>query len=406
MAETRQAGSHPEALHDLQRLVVRDRNHPSIILWSIGNEEHTIQWKKTGERIGRTMKNLIRRLDPTRAVTAAMHDRSSAQGFMNVVDVHGWNYTRVGNIEEFHRANPQRPIVGSEESSVMTTRGVYADDPQRGYCAAYDEKTPKWGLPAEKWWNYFADSPWLAGGFAWTGFDHRGEPIAYKWPNVVSHFGVMDLCGFPKDNYYYYQAWWSDPRECVVLHLFPHWNWRGSEGRDIDVRCFSNCDEVELFLNDRTLGRKKMPRHSHLAWKVRFEPGTLEARGYRREKRIASVKVETTDEPTQIILTPDRKILRAGGDDVASITISVADAKGRTVPTADQMIHFQVQGAGRLIGVGNGDPSSHEPDKAPQRKLFNGLCLALIQSMARSGRIEVIARSDGLIPGHIVLRSR
>jgi beta-galactosidase len=166
MAETRQAGSTPEALDNLERMIVRDRNHPSIILWSIGNEEHTIQWKPVGERIGRTMKRLVRALDPTRMVTAAMHDRSSVEGFMNVVDVHGWNYIRVGNIEEFRRANPKRLIVGSEECSVMTTRGVYADDPTRGYCAAYDVQTPKWGATAEAWWTFAMSHPWYAGGFA------------------------------------------------------------------------------------------------------------------------------------------------------------------------------------------------------------------------------------------------
>ena len=406
MAETRQAGSNPEALDNLQRMIVRDRNHPSIILWSIGNEEHTIQWKPVGERIGRSMKRLIRKLDPTRMVTAAMHDRSSAEGFMNVVDVHGWNYMRVGSIEEFHKANPKRPIVGSEESSVMTTRGVYADDPNKGYCAAYDIKTPKWGLSAEAWWTYFAQRPWLAGGFAWTGFDHRGEPIAYKWPNVVSHFGVMDLCGFPKDNFYYYRAWWSDPRQLPVLHLFPHWNWPGREGETIDVRCFSNCDEVELFLNDDSLGRKAMPRNSHLAWHVPYRSGAIEARGYRDGKRIATARRETTTEPVAVVLTCERHEIDADGEDVVSIAAAAVDADGRQVATAGNVIDFTLAGNAKLLGVGNGDPSDHDPEQTPRRKLFNGLAACIVQSTTQPGQIIITATSGGLRSGTLTFRAR
>jgi beta-galactosidase len=406
MAETRQAGSHPEALDNLSRMIVRDRNHPSIILWSIGNEEHTIQWKKVGERIGRSIKTLIRELDPTRMVTAAMHDRSSAAGFMNVVDVHGWNYTRVGNIDAFRRANPTTPIIGSEESSVMTTRGVYADDPSKGYCAAYDIKTPKWGLTAESWWTYFAARPWLAGGFSWTGFDHRGEPIAYKWPNVISHFGVMDLCGFPKDTFYYYQAWWSDPRERTVLHLFPHWNWRGRESEAIDVRCFSNCDEVELLLNGRSHGRKSVVPNSHLAWKVPFEPGKLEAQGYRAGKRVASTSRETTGDPAAVVLTCERDHMNADGEDVVSVAASVVDSAGRHVPTADNLIDFAIAGPAKLLGVGNGDPSCHDPENIPRRKLFSGLAACLIQAAAQPGEIVVTATSTGLHSGRLAIRAR
>jgi beta-galactosidase len=398
MAETRQAGSNPEALENLQRMIVRDRNHPSIILWSIGNEEHTIQWKPVGERIGRSMKRLIRKLDRTRMVTGAMHDRSSADGFMNVVDVHGWNYTRVGSIEEFRKANPKRPIVGSEESSVMTTRGVYADDAERGYCAAYDVKTPKWGLSAEAWWTYFAARPWLAGGFAWTGFDHRGEPIAYKWPNVVSHFGVMDLCGFPKDNFYYYQAWWSDPRERTVLHLFPHWNWHGRDGAEIDVRCFSNCEAVELLVNNHSHGCQSVFPNSHVAWKVPFEPGRIEAIGFRAGKQLARQVRETTDDPAAIVLTAEHL------DDIINVTVAAHDAASRAVTTADNLISFAVTGPAKILGVGNGDPSSHEPDRADKRKLFNGLAACIVQCTGDASEIVVTATSPGLRGGRVAVR--
>jgi beta-galactosidase len=398
MAETRQAGSTPEALDNLARMIVRDRNHPAICLWSIGNEEHTIQWKSVGERIGRTMKSLVRKLDPTRMVTAAMHDRSSAEGFMNVVDVHGWNYIRVGNIEEFRKTNPKRPIVGSEESSVMATRGVYADDPDRGYCAAYDVKTPKWGSTAEAWWTFATQRAWFAGGFAWTGFDHRGEPIAYKWPNVVSHFGVLDLCGFPKDNFYYYQSWWSDPRERTVLHLFPHWNWTRHEGQEIDVRCFTNCDEVELLLDSRSRGRQSVVRNSHIAWKVPFERGTLEAIGYRNGKRVASTIRETTGDPASLHLTCDHF------RDVINVMVAAHDDAGREVPTADNLVEFAVTGPAKILGVGNGDPSSHEPDRATQRKLFNGLAACIVQLTGERGEVVVTATSKPLGAGRLRLR--
>ncbi|HEV2293083.1 MAG TPA: beta-galactosidase GalA [Tepidisphaeraceae bacterium] len=410
MAETRQAGSHPEALDNLRRMIVRDRNHPSIILWSIGNEEHTIQWKPVGERIARSMERVIRALDPTRPVTAAMHDRSSSEGFMKVVDVHGWNYIAVGDIEGFHAANPRTPIVGSEESSVMTTRGVYADDPQRGYCAAYDRRTPKWGSTAERWWTYFAERPWLAGGFAWTGFDHRGEPIAYKWPNVISHFGVMDLCGFEKDNFYYYQSWWSDPAQRTVLHLLPHWTWPGREGEPIDVRALSNCDEVELLLNGKSLGRKPMPRNSHLAWSIPYAPGVLEAHGYRGRKRIATKRVETTGPPAEIRATvawASRPIAgETHGPRGVIVTVSAADAAARFCPTADTEITFSLSGPGRILGLGNGDPSDHTPHDSRSRRLFNGLCQVIVECEPAGAPIQLIARADGLATVSLALAAR
>jgi beta-galactosidase len=224
MAENRLAGSSDDPLKEFESLILRDRNHPSIILWSLANEEHSIQWSVVGERIARSMVSVAHRLDPTRCVTAAMHDRGLGKGFANSVDVHGWNYINVGNIEAFHRRRPKQPIVGSEEGSTVCTRGVYADDPERGYVTAYDLRAPKWGSTAEKWWRYFADRPWLAGAFVWTGFDYFGEPIPFQWPCTASHFGLMDLCGFPKDNYYYFKSWWSSE---TVLHLLPHWNWAG-----------------------------------------------------------------------------------------------------------------------------------------------------------------------------------
>jgi beta-galactosidase len=403
MAENRLAGSSPEVLEQLRTLILRDRNHASVILWSLANEEHTVQWSIAGERIGRAMVRLCHTLDPTRKVTTAMHDKGLGVGFANVVDVHGWNYIKVGNIEAYHRKHPERPIIGSEEASTVCTRGIYADDPVRGYVRAYDERAPKWGSTAEDWWKFFAARDWLAGAFVWTGFDYRGEPIPYKWPCTASHFGVMDLCGFPKDNYYYYKSWWSDH---TVLHLFPHWNWLGREGEEIDVRCFTNCDEVELILNSRSLGRQAVEENSHAAWKVKYDPGILKALAFREGQLCSETQVETTDEPKQIVLTPDRDVIRADGEDVSCITISVVDSHSRAVPTADNPIDLEISGAGRLIGVGNGDPSSHESDRASARKLFNGLALAIVQADRKPGDINVAARSPGLAPAQLTLRAK
>ncbi len=403
MAENRLAGSSPEILGSLRDMILRDRNHASVFLWSLANEEHTVQWSIAGERIGRTMVRLCHTLDPTRKVTTAMHDKGLAVGFANIVDVHGWNYLKVGDIDAYHRKHPDRPIIGSEEASTVCTRGIYADDPARGYVRAYDERAPKWGSTAEHWSTFFAKRPWLAGAFVWTGFDYRGEPIPYKWPCTASHFGIMDLCGFPKDNYFYYKSWWSDQ---TVLHLFPHWNWPGRLGEAIDVRCFTNCDEVELFLNQKSIGRKPVERNSHAAWSVPYEPGTLEAVGYRAGKTIAKTTIDTTGTPTQIVLASDRPVIRADGEDVANVTVSVLDAQGRPVPTADNPIDFTVAGAGRLLGVGNGDPSSHESDKSSHRRLFNGLAMALVQSDRRAGAVTLIARSPGLVEGRLAIRTK
>ena len=218
-----------------------------------------------------------------------------------------------------------------------------------------------WGETAEQWWTFYDARPWSSGGFAWTGFDYRGEPTPYEWPCINSHFGIMDICGFPKDNFYYYQSWWTDK---PVLHLLPHWNWPGREGQGIDVWCYSNCKQVELFLNGQSLGRQTMPKNSHLEWKVTYAPGTLSAKGYDTNGSvIAETKVETTGEPFAVHLTPDHQTINADGEDISIITVSVTDSQGRVVPVASNKIHFALSGPGKIIGIGNGDPSCHEPDQ-------------------------------------------
>ena len=360
MDENRLLGSDPQNLDRLERLVLRDRNHPSVFLWSIANEEFKVQTSPVGGRVAETMQALVKRLDPTRPVTYAANVGNVFEGINRVIEVRGWNYF-VGetNMDAYHAAHPRQPNVGTEQGSTVSTRGIYANDKSRGYVSAYDDNAPSWAHTAETWWSFFAPRPWLSGAFVWTGFDYRGEPTPYWWPCVNSHFGILDTCGFPKDNFYYYQSWWSDRR---VLHLLPHWTWPGREGQELEVRALSNCDAVELFLNGQSLGRQPMKKNSHLRWEVKYAPGALSAKGYRAGQVVAETKVETSGAPASVQLVPDRTAINADGEDVSVVTVSVTDAQGRVVPVATNSVQFDLEGPGRLLGVGNGDPSCHEPD--------------------------------------------
>ncbi len=360
MDENRLLGSDARHLQWLEELVRRDRNHPSVAIWSLANEEFDVETRPAGARVAATMQALVKRLDPTRPVTYNAPIGNVFEGINSVIEVRGWSY-RIGvdRMDAYHAAHPRQPNVGSEQGSTVSTRGIYANDPVRGYVSAYDDNAPEWANTAEQWLGFFDRRPWLSGGFIWTGFDYRGEPTPYDWPCINSHFGILDTCGFPKDNFWFYQSWWTSP---PVLHLLPHWNWAGREGQEIDVRALSNCDEVELFLNGRSLGRQAMPRVSSLRWKVPYAPGTLSARGFKGGQVVAETKVETTGAPAAVRLTPDRPAIRADGEDVSVITVAVADAQGRVVPVAGNPVSFDLEGPGRILGVGNGDPSCHEPD--------------------------------------------
>jgi beta-galactosidase len=360
MDENRLLGSDEENLRRWKGQIRHDRNHPSVAIWSIANEEFGVQGTPTGRQVAETMQNLVKQLDPTRPVTYAAPVGNDFSGINSIIEVRGWNY-HIGesNMDAYHAAHPAQPNVGTEQASTVSTRGIYTNDAARGYVSAYDIGATKWSNTAEDWWSFFAARPWLSGGFVWTGFDYRGEPTPYGWPCVNSHFGILDTCGFPKDNFWYYQAWWTDK---PVLHLLPHWNWPGQEGTEIEVRALSNCEEVELFLNGRSLGRQTMKKNSGLKWMVKYAPGVLSAKGYHGGKVIAETRVETTGAPAAVRLAPDRSTINADGEDVSVFTVSVTDAQGRIVPVATNLVHFELSGPGRIIGVGNGDPSCHEPD--------------------------------------------
>jgi beta-galactosidase len=360
MDENRLLGSDAHNMDRLERLILRDRNHPSVVFWSLANEEHAVQYEPVSARVAATMQARVKELDPTRPVTYAANMPNEFGGINSVIEVRGWNYHLGTNkMDAYHAAQPTQPNIGTEQGSTVCTRGIYANDQERGYVSAYDDNFPSWAQTAETWWSFFAARPWLSGGFVWTGFDYRGEPTPYDWPCINSHFGILDTCGFPKDNFYYYQAWWSDQ---TVIHLLPHWNWPGREGQEIDVRCFSNCEEVELLLNGDSLGRQSMKPHSHLRWPVKYAAGTLRARGFRAGKLVAEAKRETTGAPAAVQLLPDRAAINGDGEDVSVVTVAVVDARGRMVPTASNLVDFALEGPGRILGVGNGDPSCHEPD--------------------------------------------
>jgi beta-galactosidase len=396
--ETRMFSSNQEGLSQLERMIRRDRNHPSIFCWSVANEEWAVQGKVSGQRIAESMRKLARRLDISRPVTAATDSGySDGEGITRSVDVQGFNYQRE-DLDAFHRNFPTRPTMGTECGSSYATRGIYGNDEVKGYVSAYDVNCPDYGATAEQWWSFFAERQFLAGGFLWTGFDYRGEPSPYSWPCVGSHFGALDTCGFAKDNYFYYQAWWGSQQ---VLHLFPHWNWEGKEGHEIDVWCHSNLDSVELFLNGTSLGSKNVGRNSHAEWKARYAPGVLEARGWKDGKVVLTARRETTNAPAKIVLRPDRLEIAADGEDLSIIAAEVVDIHDRIVPTASNAISFEIAGPGRLIGVGNGDPSCHEADQSlksteGKRSAFNGMCMALVQSLKQPGSIHVSASSAGL----------
>jgi beta-galactosidase len=391
MCETRQMSSSAEGLAQLETMVKLYRNSPSIIIWSIGNEEGQLQspMAEQGEKIGTAMVRRCHELDPTRVVSAAVNG-DNKQGVSLALDIIGFNYHQ-DLPDGYHKAHPDKACYGSETSSAISTRGEYSTDKLRNTVNSYDGVVP-WGETPESWWTYYGTREWEAGGFAWTGFDYRGEPTPYGWPSISSQFGIVDTCGFPKDYFYYYKAWW---RKEPSLHVFPHWNWHGREGDEIPVWVYTNLDEAELFVNGKSVGKQKVPHLGHVQWNVRYEPGIIEARAYRGGHVVLTEKRETIGPAAQIRLTADRTTINADGEDCAVLTVEGLDKDGRVVPTADNLLAFKVSGEGALIGVGNGDPNCQESDKGFTRSLFNGLAQVIVQSTKRPGEIRIEAMKEG-----------
>ncbi len=400
--ENRYLSSSEEGLKDLTTMLYRDRNHPSIFMWSMENEEW-IQGTVTGTRILETLVATTHKIDPTRKVTAAMNHARNDAGYSDVLDVVGYNYgdKQLAYVTD-HEKYPKRVIFCTEGTSFVSTRGEYENSWEKGYASNTLIWQPDWGPYPGEDWAEIVRYPFLGGTFVWTGFDYRGEPTPFWWPCVSSHFGFMDICGFPKDGYYAYKAAWNKEQ---VVHIFPHWNWPEKEGDSIKVHCYTNCEEVELFLNGKSVGKQKVVPYKKLIWGLVYEPGRLEALGFKGGKVITKDIVETTLAPFQIALNSDVNTLKADGCDVAVIRVSIKDDKGRVVPTANNLVKFSIEGPGNIMGTGNGNPTSCEPDKASQRMAFNGYCLVLIQSVKTAGEVRLKASSGTLKGAELVIKA-
>ncbi len=425
---------------DLTDLVIRDRNHPSIVLWSIGNEVLE-QWSdakadtlsleqanlilnmghsedqlaKEGEMsvnslITARLAEVIKNLDPTRPVTAGCNEPSPGNHLFRsgAIDVIGYNYHNQ-NVPAVPRLFPGKPFIITESVSALMTRGFYEMPSgqmmtrpvrwDRPYfnptfsCSAYDNVCTPWGSHHEENLIFLNSQPFVAGQYIWTGFDYIGEPTPYGWPARSSYFGIVDLAGFPKDIYYMYQSEWTDT---PVLHLFPRWNWE--PGQEIDMWCYyNNADEVELYINGVSQGiRRKDAEHLHVVWNVTYEPGTVKVVARKNGVETASREIHTAGEPAQIRLTPDRSRIKSNGTDLSFVTVEILDKDGNLCPNADNLVEFEVSGNGFIAGVDNGSPISLERFKDNKRKAFYGKCLVVVQNNGKSGKIELKAQSEGL----------
>lgn len=367
--EHRMMGTSPEIKGQLERLIRRDRNHPSVIIWSVGNEEWALEGNPLGTHLAIEMQAYVKRLDPTRRTTVATS--YSGHGVSLGADVIGFNYGAQHDVDAFHRAHPDKPAMMSEEGSTLTTRGIYFDDRANSHLNAYDRQgRPGNSLSIEEGWRRVQERPWMSGMFIWTGFDYRGETTPFGWPAISSQFGMIDTTGVLKDTAYYLKSVWTPE---PMVHILPHWNWAGREGQTMDVRVYANTEAVELFLNGRSLGRKTMVKDSHLKWEVAYAPGKLSARGYTAGKPVARAEIATTGTPTQTKLTPDKTTLRADSEDISVIWVNVMDKAGRIVPTASDLVGFETTGPLRILGVGNGDPNSHEADCPADRHTYQNV---------------------------------
>ena len=399
--ENRLMGTGDYYREQLRLMIERDRNHPSIILWSVGNEEWGMEWNDYGERVAKTMTDFVHLLDPTRPSTVAT---SSGPNIVRTVDVAGYNYIVQNDIEGERKRYPERIAYGSEETTACGTRGIYYDDRDNGHMASMNRTDSTYENIIERGWKFYDERPWLLGCFYWTGFDYKGEPNPLSYPAVDSEFGILDYCGFEKDEAWYLRSWWTDE---PVLHIFPHWNLEGHEGEPVEVWAYSNCDEVELFVNGKSVGRQKMEKNGHLKWSTIYRPGTLKAVGYKGGKRVLTETVATTGAPAQVRLTADRTSIKADDRDVSVIKVEVLDKKGCVVPTACIPITLTLEGGGRILGVGNGDPAYHgaqhpaEGSQAITLPSFNGLAQVIVQSDNTATPITLRCTSENVVGANI-----
>jgi beta-galactosidase len=411
---------------DVRDMVHRDRNHPGIIMWSIGNEIPE-QGRPEGAAMAKRLTGFFHEEDPTRPTTSAFNNWAGAikNKLADEVDLPGFNYQPM-RYEQIMKDHPNWIIYGSETASCVSSRGVYhlpitayQKDPSH-QITSYDVVAPPWAYCPDVDFTYEDRLPQFLGEFMWTGFDYIGEPTPYfagrdpaDWPARSSYFGMVDLAGFPKDRYYLYQSHWTSK---PMVHLLPHWNWEGREGQAIPVMAYTNADEVELFLNGKSLGRKqqfaepvelpvgknvspdgKFVSKYRLEWQVPYQPGDLKAIAYRGGQQVAVEEIHTAGAPARVKLTTDRAAIHAGGKDLSFLTVRIEDAKGNLCPSADNLVQFSVTGAGEIAGVDNGNAATVEPFQADHRKAFSGMALLIVRSRAgQTGRIRVTASSAGL----------
>jgi beta-galactosidase len=404
---------------DLEDMVLRDRNHPGVIIWSIGNEILE-QWDSSGITMAQELAGIVKNHDDTRPVTSGCNDPNPWNYIIRsgALDIIGYNYHR-NMFADFPQTYPGQIFIASETVSGLATRGSYdmPSDSIRRWpvrwdipfttgnsdytCSAYDNCSAPWGSTHEETWKIMKEYDFLSGMFIWTGWDYLGEPTPYSWPARSSYFGIIDLAGFPKDVYYLYQSEWTDK---PVLHVFPHWNW--NEGDTIDIWTYTNFSEVELFLNNRSLGKKtKAEDDLHLMWRIPYVPGTIKAVA-RKEGKTLTKEIRTAGEPFAIELEADRTVIKADGKDLSFITVKIVDADGNLVPEGDNMVNFVISGEGFIAGVDNGNQISHESFKADHRHAFNGMCLAVVQATEKKGKIIFKAFADGLQESEIEILVR
>lgn len=388
--ENRVFNPSPEYMDQLEWLIRRDRNRPSVFMWSVFNEE-PMQATEQGYQMVRRMVTAVRALDDSRPVTAAMNGgQFTPLNVSHAVDVVGFNYAQ-DTYDRFHAARPDTPMLSTEDTSTFTTRGAWTTDMAAHVMAQDDTMAADWGATHRKAWRDIAERPFVAGAFVWTGFDYRGEPTPFEWPSVGSFFGIMDLCGFAKTPFFMHQAQWR--KDIPVLHLAPHWNWPGKEGQTIKVMVISNAEEIELKLNGVSLGRQPVDPWDFNTFEVAYAPGRLEAFAYAAGEQVAETRTETTEGPRRLRLTVDRSRMTGDGADCQPVTVEVLDRRNRPIPDSNIPIRFIVEG-GSIIGLGNGDPNSHEPDKGVTRSLFNGLAQVIVQTWPNSrGQLRLRAVS-------------
>lgn len=397
MDENRRFESRPEVIGHVEAMVRRDRNHPSVVMWSLFNEE-PMQGTKEGGQMFRRMKQAVLRLDDSRIVTGAMNGGfTDEKGAAFYMDATGINYHLPQGALDFKRLYPTYPVYGSENNSAVTTRGCYKTDEKAHVLACYDEEAVPWGLTIKDTWRFTREHEWFGGIFIWTGFDYRGEPTPFDWPSIGSQFGIMDTCGFAKDSFYQNRACFVDE---PMLHILPHWNW--NEGDTVRVMTASNCEEVELFLNGKSLGRKPSDCCEPAEWSVTFEAGVLSAVGYIGGHEAAHAENRTAGKPCRIVAEADKLTLHGNGEDATVINLSVVDENGVTCETASNLLSFELIGDGVLLGVGNGDPNGLESDHEPRRSLFAGHCQAIVQTKPDAKTLVFRASGEGLESTEVV----